>query len=70
MHNYKVGDIVTLDYPDYLPEALHYRVGAPIPVNENGQTVAMGTVVATATDNYKLQIYRVCAHQRGPSEIK
>ena len=71
MHNYKIGDIVTKEYTlKPMPPVLRYRIGAPIPINENGETVAMGMVLETNADTYKLQVYATYGHKRGPSEVK
>ena len=71
MHNYKVGEIVTRPYTvSPMPPVLRPRIGSPIPINEDGVTVAMGRVVSTEADTYKLLIINTYGHRRGPSEIK
>ena len=71
MHTYKIGDIITREYSiKPMSPASQYRIGAPIPVNEGGETVAMGMVLETTAETYKLQIYRTNGHKRGPSETK
>jgi hypothetical protein len=72
MHNYHIGDLVSRDYTVIpMPEVLRHRLGARIPINdENGEMIAMGEVLETTADSYKLRIIVTYNHRRGPSEFK